>query len=720
MPRTVDLRSCHWQPSSAVRTLRLATRLEIRVRALAHPAARQITCWVKLPAATPEIIEGINHGAVTEAGWTFAFQFPGRRRMRLMYHGSQEGRFRFPVPRRAASGGRIGIVIGIPGDNPGYVRLPVLRLEPASTATPPAPIPLSPQPGDTLTPAATDFYWQAAAASTTAAYQLEWRRIQGATASLRLPAYFESDAMRGSPPHRLRPGRYAWRVRAISLTGNPGPWPRWTDFRIQPPARWRPPDLAPSAAHPLFLIDFEAGDPRSAWRGFPPDIRPHLLLRVGGSIPAIEAMLTAAQADNIPIALQVNGPHDIIAGRWDRLPLARLLAWARKFPTLKAFYICEQAVQGGIRNREVRQYLLRLIALGAETGRPVIWADANWGRNVWLDASADRDFSLFLRRHRGYLFPLWKMNGGFEPYLAPAGLLGLWLSGTVSEWGVQPESWYWVEAGFRRLGWQGDYKQGLRTDAPAMIFQPLALLGASAGAAVYSFEPGSDLLAGGLGDAHARRHVFIPLARLLLAGTIPSKMDVRRALRWVHRIDARDLAFRKSYRRRLRTLFRQTLGIAYPFEEVPESGSCYWIPFVSPSAFRSWHTRPHRGCPPPQPGRAAIFRAGHTVFVLNSRLNWNEPQRFQIALGPFGLAGKLGVDGWLVARSLGTAQTDRGLRPRHTAAALWFSARRGAPVRLAFQPGIFWKAAGEPWSRRPVAHLDFVAGAAPREILIQQ
>jgi hypothetical protein len=241
------------------------------------------------------------------------------------------------------------------------------------------------------------------------------------------------------------------------------------------------PDIIPSSQRPVFLIAIEASDPGSAWERLPSDTRSRVLIRMGGSLSYIQHALEAAQREGVPIALQVNGPHDIIAGRWDRVPLALLALWARHYTELKAFYICEQEVQGGVENPEVRSYLERLVALGSEQGRPVLWADANWGRNIWLDVEANAQFSQFLRAHRGYLYPLWKMNGGFEPYLAPAGLLGLWLSNTVAAWGVQPETYYWTEAGFGTLGIQRDYKEGLRQDAPPVLFQELALLGASAG-----------------------------------------------------------------------------------------------------------------------------------------------------------------------------------------------------------------------------------------------
>ncbi len=713
--RATDVRPCAWQSSPGAGVTHQGNWLVIRAHSLPLSAPRQVTCWVHVPGRGPSVVEGFNHGAVTEQGWTFALAAPSgsKDRVRLLYQGSQEGQFRFPVPAPGGTNDRIGIEIGIPGDNPGRLSLSELKLEPAPRAVPAAPHAVSPGAADAPTPAGADFYWLAPPGAEPGAYELEWRRRGGKIHSLRLASYFTTDAIRASPRQRLSPGRYVWRVRAFSLLDTAGPWSPWMAFTVHLAPRTALPDFAPSAANPFFVVEWGSLGPEHPLPDFPGNIRPHMLIRIGGTTGTVPSMLAWAKARNIPVALQVNGPHDIIAGRWDRLPLARVLDWAREFPNLKAFYICEQTVQGGIENSEVRDYLERLIAIGAETGRPVIWADANWGQNVWLSVVANRAFRAFLRAHRGYLIPVWKMNGGFVPYLAPAGLLGLWLRGTVSAWGVQPESWYWVEAGFRGLGTQLDYKQGVRTDAPPVIFQQLALVGASAGAALYSFEPGTDAVSSGLGDAHSLQDIFLPLARLLLSHTIPAESEVSKAVFAWHEIHSRnDLAFRKGYPSTLRALFARTLGIEYPFEAIPESGACYWIPFAPPASPspRRLRSLPDRECPAPAAGQAAIFRVGETAFVFNSRVNWPVEQTFRFVLGDTPVAGSLGVNGWLVAKRVGSNRVQ-----------LTFSARPGAPIAFDFTPSAFWRKAGRGarWSRKPAENLQFRAGKAPQSMMVR-
>ena len=382
---------------------------------------------------------------------------------------------------------------------------------------------------------------------------------------------------------------------------------------------------------------------------------------------------------------QVNGPHNIIAGRWDRIPLALLEQWAREYPALKAFYICEQQVQGGVENPEVVSYLERLIALGTELGRPVFWADANWGRNIWLDVEAHQDFANFLKAHYGYVFPLWKMNGGDAPYLAPAGLLGLWLSHSVAAWGAQPESYYWTEAGFTTLGVQLAFKEGARQDAPLVIFQELALLGASAGAQIYSFEPAIDYW-DKTSPYRDLENVMWPLFRMLREAVIPDLPAVQAATFRKQVLEPADLDFRSDYTLPMRQLFAGTLGIAYPSQMVPESGSCYWIPFL-PSAATSAESshpahadsRPSRSCPRPVPGEAAVFKAGKATFVFNSRVNWPEDQSFSIKLAGALASGNLGLNGWVVVRNENNEQ-----------AHLWFFARKGAHLVMEFDHPVGW------------------------------
>lgn len=729
---STDLTGCAWHSSPGAHLTVHGGDMELRVSSLPQPEPRTIECWVPLPGNQEMVVSGKHRGAVTEVGWTFAFERMNGGR-RELHRGTQEGTFAFPVPPSWQNDPRIGVLIGIPGDNPGYLRLQDVHLEAASHGLPAAPQPLSPEDGQEVTPAAADFLWLSPPPALVSGYDLEWQRRAEKPERMHVAAYFISDAQGAWPRRWLTPGSYSWRVRALNPGGAPGPWSKTMQFAVRAEKANQTPDIIPSPKRPVFLIDLETSDPGSVWMRVPADVRTRLIIRIGGSPDQIDHTLAVAQRIGIPIALQVNGPHDIIAGRWDRVPLARLARWVRQYPVLKAFYICEQEVQGGIKNPEVKTYLERLIALGAEEGRPVCWADANWGRNIWLDVEASQDFTRFLRAHRGYFYPLWKMNGGFEPYLAPAGLIGLWLSDNVAAWGVQPESWYWTEAGFGTLGVQHDYKEGERTDAPPVVFQELALLGASAGAEIYSFEPGTDLV--GTDSGRNLETILIPLIRMLTDSVIPDVHEVQAAVVKEHVLEPADLVFRKDYTASMRQFFSNTLGMTYPFEMVPESGRCYWIPFVpkgvtAAPAFGNQTdaaSPPSKTCGPPVRSDAAVFGVGKTAFVFDSRLNWPEEERFSLSLAGTHVNGKLGVNGWVVAWGEDGNE-----------AHVWFFARRDAGLVMDFDTPVLWKRvqdndndpssapttkneAEQPaaWSG-PVSHIELRAETRPWDILIRR
>jgi hypothetical protein len=718
---TMNLVGCAWRASVGARVTIRAGTMDLSVKSLPRPEPRTVECEVPLPGNRQMEVQGTHRGAVTEQGWTFSFVRSTGERV-LLNHSSQEGDFAFPVPSSWQHDKRVGVVIGIPGDNPGYSFFQVLRLQSAPVAVPAAPQLVSPLDGQQVTPPSADFLWTNPNSELVSSYELEWQRKGGKSRTKTISAYFISSAQGTWTANWLAPGKYTWRVRASNSGGFPGPWSKARHFTVRRESSYKAPDIHPSAQKPLFLVDMEASDPGPKWDLIPADVQSHLLIRIGGPIDLIQHMLDEAQRERIPIALQVNGPHDIIAGRWDRLPLAVVARWAQRHSELKAFYICEQQVQGGIANPEVKTYLERLIALGAEVGRPVFWADANWGGNVWLSVVASRDFAQFARQHQGYLYPLWKMNGGFVPYLAPAGLLGLWLKGTVAAWGVQPETWYWTEAGFRTLGVQRDYKEGLRQDAPPVLFQELASLGASAGAEIYSFEPGTDIF-----DANSGRNlqmILVPLVRMLTDSGVPDLQEVKTAVVKEHTLGPADLLFRKGYTRSLRKLFSNTLGIAYPFEMVPESGNCYWIPFIPAGSASASSSKP---CSAPVPGRAAIFKAGGTDFIFNSRVNWPGEQQFSLDLAGTRMSGKLGLNGWVVVRNAKDDAKDEESR-------LWFFARTGALLDMQFERPVVWRkhAADDPRTRlnekrsatsgawsTPVHHIEFRAQDRPWDVLIR-
>lgn len=186
---STSLANCSWRASDGAHFTVHGNDLELRVSALTRPEPRTIECWAALPGNREMVVTGLHHGAVTEAGWTFAFEREDGARLEL-YRGTLERIFVFPVPLGWEHRRRIGVMIGIPGDNPGYLRLRDLRLEPAATGIPAAPRPESPADGQEVTPAAADFFWSYPDPDLAAGYELEWRRGEGKPERERKATYF--------------------------------------------------------------------------------------------------------------------------------------------------------------------------------------------------------------------------------------------------------------------------------------------------------------------------------------------------------------------------------------------------------------------------------------------------------------------------------------------------------------------------------------------------
>jgi len=196
------------------------------------------------------------------------------------------------------------------------------------------------------------------------------------------------------------------------------------------------------------------------------------------------------------------------------------------------------------------------------------------------------------------------------------------------------------------------------------------------------------------------------------------RFGMRGAVFQWHRVQSGDLAFGKDYSAALHRLFARTLGIDYPFEAIPESGACYWIPFVNVSFSRAagsrgtGETSKEAPCSAPVADRAAVFRVGRLAFVFNSQVNWRKDQRFSFRLSELHCSGVLGLNGWMEAKEGNPGEVQ-----------LWFYARRGARIVLDFHSAVFWKPAGgvaANWSAAPVTRQEFITGRGPDEILVRR
>ena len=116
-----------------------------------------------------------------------------------------------------------------------------------------------------------------------------------------------------------------------------------------------------------------------------------------------------------------------------------------------------------------------------ETG--ITW---NWLRPFFMDK---------MREYSDYFIFSFKQNHAHGAYSCFGAILGAWMDGACCEIGVQPENWYWNDAGFRdRPGECHGYLQGNEQQITACMTAEMLLTGLSIGAAHYSCEGESWLI----------------------------------------------------------------------------------------------------------------------------------------------------------------------------------------------------------------------------------
>ncbi len=583
------------------------------------------------------------------------------------------------VPLRQPTGWtgrrRFRLLIVLDGYRRDWLELGDLAAVHLTDAAPPAPALVAPEDGAVLSAQALHF--SLAQAPNAVAYELQIARRRDFAAAWSAPMtppyladrlpYLPDD---GAPRD---PGPWLWRARAVSMSGRAGPWSRPRGYTLERPAAPRPPVLVPSATEPLFVLMADRRTMVARWAALPAAVRRHAVLRVE-DLPTESLAVTVqlAQRHGIPVLVQTSGPHDYYGPVSARIPLSDIDAWFRRYPVVKGAYICEQAFRVTPEGkRTMLAYARRLLALAAEHGRLVVWADAHWTRNLWIDAALDRPLAEAMRRYRPYFVPVIKMNGALTPHSALDATMGLWVAGFATAWGVQPERWYWYEAGLGPPGQQRWHKEGIMADFPPTFYGQLALLGLANGASVYSFEPGDDQWTADGELTPTASGVVMPLLEDLAEGRwIPGRTEALGGVRAVYVADSADSPWALDYGT-LRPLYAAAYGESHPFAIIPSISRYGRIPIVPrstpPEILASFRSRLRALVPATAAesrrlldglyparafGDAWIARLPHGVAVMNSHENQDIEQRFAVDLaGPVQhVSGRLGLNSYLIVR----------------------------------------------------------------------
>ena len=202
--------------------------------------------------------------------------------------------------------------------------------------------------------------------------------------SKRIPASPKSDKYACLPDKVLECGKWYWRVFSMDSEGKPLGVSETKSFTVYSRAETKKRELVISREHPLIIL-FSHSTPEHIvlnWESLPEDIKPYIVFRVEKNpIEDLLAVCDKAEDKEIPILVQVAGPHDVIGGIYRRITLTEVEEIFEKYSCVKGVQIVEQACQGGLREEKVRSYLLRLIKLAGLYGKTVVWADGHWYEN---------------------------------------------------------------------------------------------------------------------------------------------------------------------------------------------------------------------------------------------------------------------------------------------------------------------------------------------------
>jgi len=545
---------------------------------------------------------------------------------------------------------------------------------------PAAPELISPFEGASVTSLALEFRWHrsdhAAAYEVQYAENAELRNPHVARLSTAGGGYYALyiDPIPYLPRVPLGAGKYCWRVRGLNVRDGPGPWSEVRGFTVDAATAPTERELTISPERPLILldnspgIDFEQNRILSEnaaealpgnWQSLPDEIKDsNVLLNVctDTDLEGWCKTCEVAREHGIPLLLQIGTwPGIVDMGRHRSLSLSEAEWLLQHYPVVKAFRLVEQdlVLWGGAGREERLRYVVSLTRLAAKYGRIVIWAELC---DHWADLAADAEFMRAISEYKDYFVPAWKATLPRGAHRAQTALLGLWLSGLVSNWGVHADGWWWAYPGFI------EHSRKATQQTPASLYGLVWLTGISAGATVYNIENFWNIWdpPGQLTDK--MKKVVFPLIRDLASrGLIPDKEAVLQKVRLACRPEGAEL----------KPLFENTYTVRNSYQFIPATGRYYWIPILqgyvsesviglfdevvgpdllgSPEAIRFLFEQFYPEAPE---GDAWAVRVGNRMFAMQSHENQSEEQAFAFELEqPFArLEGTLDSHAYVIAR----------------------------------------------------------------------
>jgi hypothetical protein len=270
-----------------------------------------------------------------------------------------------------------------------------------------------------------------------------------------------------------------------------------------------------------------------------------------------------------------------------------------------------------------------------------------------------------------YVIPMHEMNSEYAKYIDHLAAMGLWISGATANWGVEPQSWYWSDAGYAA---PGVCVPG-SLEMPGELYSIMLLLGTTAGATAYSIEPPWDIWPGEHGRHRFTDWIVPTFSRLVSERLIPSRSEVKQSMPVAYHLSRcerpkdfhvveRDLDFDHGEG----LLVRAAYGVydrARDAEMIPNNPRVGWIPIlpaktpaavlntfeyvIRPGQLRDIdHAREalSRYFPDVDRGEAWSSLVGPLTVAVNSHENWPVPETVRLEIPA--VPGNLRFDGKLL------------------------------------------------------------------------
>jgi hypothetical protein len=432
-------------------------------------------------------------------------------------------------------------------------------------------------------------------------------------------------------------------------------------------AAYPPPVVELSPEHPFFVFadTASAGAGPGAyaaavvqhWASLPEPLRPYSAMGLLLRPEDMAGVLTPLQQAAVPVVVRV---ADTASGvRW---PLREIEAMVGAFTTVRGMealgftfddYDPDTADDAGLQPRT--RWLMQVMELSAGYGRVLLLPlDGIAAARLGANANTAPLYAK-MRECRDHVAPVCLQRGG-QTLPGTAALMGMWLEGAATNWGVAPDARWYREARFLEPGVFGGGADPARM--PSGLYRAMILNGAMTGATVYQFPWDPDLWFGA--NTPAWSGAILPTLEQIVEGGFIARRDFA-AKRAVVGLQLAPAATPLDFAANLREidgvcnaglLLHGAYGMERPAqvpELIPNRGDRYWVPILPAhaapgalsgfaevvragqfSAAAQWDEALSRRHPPEAGNAAFVTRVGRGVFVMNTRENVAEPQAFTL------------------------------------------------------------------------------------------